>query len=239
MYSCPSLLASFVVICFADLKKYRFTYQFGFPALHSEPSWTVARQGIKPDDIASGDIERLNEEESSSLVDAVQTWRYQVDARQYGFFLATRDSELQNLSTESFNEHSSASAEQPHRSRWRIGALGEYEQGFFQGVDPANKFVCFSDPSNYAEHPGWMLRNLLVLIGRRWRLQSVQILCYRDIQSQRDDAKSIILRLSREPSLTSAPSDEIVPRITGWERNSDGKLTGKIASLGEYMDPIR
>jgi hypothetical protein len=54
IYSCPSLLASFSAICFADLKKYKFTYHFAFPALHFE-DWRQRRKWdftswIKSDD---------------------------------------------------------------------------------------------------------------------------------------------------------------------------------------------
>jgi ubiquitin-like modifier-activating enzyme ATG7 len=34
IFSCPSLLSSFSAICYADLKKFKFTYQFAYPALH-------------------------------------------------------------------------------------------------------------------------------------------------------------------------------------------------------------
>ncbi|KAK3078838.1 Autophagy protein 7, partial [Coniosporium uncinatum] len=82
IYSCPSLLASFYAISFADLKKYKFTYHFAFPAIHSDPPW-------KPTN-TNGDFPRLSAKETTGLVDTVQTWKYGVDPRQHGFFLAKR-----------------------------------------------------------------------------------------------------------------------------------------------------
>ena len=214
--------------------------QFGFPALHSEPPWRHGNGETELDDHSNEVIERLQKEESSSLVEAVQTWRYQVDARQYGFFLAKKTPKSESNRGESLRESrqgTSASAEAHQGCQWSIGSLSEFEQGFFHGIEPADQFICFSDPSNYTQYPGWMLRNLLILVGRRWQLQRVQILCYRDIQSHRDDARSTILKLVRD--LSDAGSDEPIPKITGWERNNDGKLASKVANLGDYMDPYR
>ena len=120
---------------------------------------------------------------------------------------------------------------------WGIGPLGSYEEGFFDGTDPVDCFICFADPSNYESHPGWMLRNLLIMIRKRWKLNDVQILCYRDTQARRHEARSIILRVISDPAGSTSTSD--MPRVTGWERNISGKVTSKIANLGEYMDPQR
>ena len=103
------------------------------------------------------------------------------------------------------------------------------------------------DPSNYAENPGWMLRNLLVLIRQRWKLDKVQVLCYRDVHSRRELPRSIILNLmvdipeeeKREQVVESASRIPPMPKVTGWERNKDGKLASKTASLSEQMDPQR
>ena len=91
-----------------------------------------------------------------------------------------------------------------------------------------------------------MLRNLLILIRRKWKLNNVQILCYRDTHARRDDAKSIILPLERDDSDSTVSSIQTLqldasdmPKVTGWERNGAGKVVSKIANLGEHMDPQR
>jgi len=129
---------------------------------------------------------------------------------------------------------------------WAVSSLASYEGGFFNDIEPEDRFVCFADPSTYLDHPGWMLRNLLVLIQQRWGLEQARILCYRDVQSRRDEARSIILDLSTENSEPSTagheregPKPSDMPKVTGWERNRTGKVTSKIANLGEYMDPRR
>ncbi|KAL8848523.1 MAG: hypothetical protein Q9221_006451 [Calogaya cf. arnoldii] len=259
IYSCPSLLASFVILSYADLKKYKFTYLFGFPALHSDPIWkpAVDPDARRPADISENSIAdlavHLSGNESTALVDSVQTWRYSVDARQYGFFLAKR---VWKLSSDEVPDRTSG--ERP-RSRattpeaaihnldysWVVGSLAHYETGFFDHVEPIDQLVCFADPSTYKEYPGWMLRNLLVLVDQSWGLNKVQILCYRDIQPHREDARSMILTLVREerpePSTTvdSVTPMPDLPRVSGWERSATGRISSKVANLGEYMNPQR
>ncbi|KAK2762822.1 Autophagy protein 7 [Arachnomyces sp. PD_36] len=240
IHSCPSLLSSFIVLSFADLKTYKFSYWFAFPAIHSDPPWSpVLGTGEEAVGNKAGPGSSELEDsggwvniESATLVDAVQTWRYGVDARQHGFFLARRD------------WHPSSQQTSPNAFSWNIEALSGFETGFFDGSKPEDRFVCFADPSNYPKAPGWMLRNLLVLIRERWSLDTVQILRYRDVQSRREMGRSSVLTLKSEPrpsqsTVTGLKPGDDMPKVTGWERNITGKLTGRTANLAEYMDPQR
>ncbi|KAF2640185.1 autophagy-related protein 7 [Massarina eburnea CBS 473.64] len=217
IYECPSLLSAFTLITFANLKKYKFTYHFGFPAIQSEPAWKQV-----------GGVSRLNAQETTQLVDAVQTWRYGSDTRQRGFFLAKK---VRAGETEGELGYT-----------WKIGRLSAYEKGFFDDADSTDRFVSFADPSTYDENPGWPLRNLLILIRNRWHLDRVQVLCYRDTHVRRDNANSLILQLQSDP-VAEAPSSQTdgstrpkMPKVTGWERNEAGKLTSRSVDLSEYMD---
>ena len=267
IYSCPSLLAFFTAISFADLKKYKFTYLFAFPALHSDSPWRIAptlESHLKMDENGHGvsdTVIHMTGEETAALVDSVQTWRYRVDARQHGFFLAKKDRTVSFAghtgkaeAMEDGNEKENGDCREPRtpgtpgeklRFTWTVGSLIDYERGFFTDVAGEDQFIGFTDPSTYPTYPGWMLRNLLVLIRRRWNLDRVQILCYRDTQTRRDEARSIVLPLVLEASdACIAPTPNIslsddMPKVTGWERNSAGKVMSRIANLGEYMDPER
>ncbi|KIW59704.1 E1-like protein-activating enzyme Gsa7p/Apg7p [Exophiala xenobiotica] len=262
IYSCPSLLASFLVLSFADLKKYKFNYWFAFPALVMDPPWTPAQyQGAVPRPEGGGlPYAKLNAIESTTLVDAVMSWRYGVDSRQFGFFLAKKErgSSARPFPTDDveFGPTSPQSPQTPSSNLgfvWHVASLSSFESGFFEGLDPQDQFVCFADPSNYTEPgpvaPGWMLRNLLVLVRQRWKLDRVQILCYRETPTRREAARSVIFTMEVSKQQRKASSsqpdskpgeDETeppMPKVVGWERNAANKLTGRMADLTEYMDP--
>jgi ubiquitin-like modifier-activating enzyme ATG7 len=185
----------------------------------------------------------LDSRETTQLVDAVQTWKYSSDTRQRGFFLAKK---VRNETQEDGRPKTPTTpAAEEIGYKWVIGSLDKYEKGFFDSVNSEDRFVSFSDPSTYEENPGWMLRNLLVLIRHRWHLQDVQILCYRDTHMRRDQPHSLILQLQTEPSTADAISSEDtgsrpkipkMPKVTGWERNGAGKLASRTVDLSEYMD---
>lgn len=201
-----------------------------------------------------GDIEqswqRLSSKESCALVDTVQTWRYATDARQHGFFLAKKNQlctgkvPVDARSVEGRPQPNVASQTEDLGFSWSVSSLSSFDTGFFQGTSEDDCFVCFADPSNYADAPGWMLRNLLILVRQRWRLNKVQVLRYRDVQSKRDQGRSMFTTLQSEApddgnTDASQHVDVEMPKVTGWERNASGKLSGRVVDLTAYMDPRR
>ncbi|KAM3514309.1 hypothetical protein MY11210_001984 [Beauveria gryllotalpidicola] len=234
IYSVPSLLSSFVILSYADLKKYKFTYWFAFPALHSDPAWR-----------RSGPSERLTPDETTALVDRVGTWRYSVDGREHGFFLAKK---VHGPESEDHDEYADEAEEMEPDAEaetaasklayhWNVGSLRRFEDGFFNNVAEEDRYICFVDSSTHDEGPSWPLRNLLVLIRQRFRQTRVKILCYRDTRARRHEARSVILPL--EMDAVSSMEMAEMPKVTGWERSRNGKLQAQQANLGEYMDPAR
>ncbi|KAG5916018.1 Autophagy- protein 7 (Autophagy- E1-like activating enzyme atg7) [Claviceps africana] len=219
IYSVPSLLSSFVMLSYADLKKYKFTYWFAFPALHSDPPWK-----------RTAPSKRFSANESTALVDRVGTWRYSVDSREHGFFLVKK---VRGSGPESEDKEMAGKL----TFRWEVASLRRFEDGFFHDVAEEDRYVAFVDPSTYVDGPGWPLRNLLVLIRQRFRLQRINILCYRDTWARRHEAKSIVLPIKMDVVETMELTE--MPKVTGWERSRNGKLQAQLANLGEYMDPAR
>ncbi|KAG5744971.1 hypothetical protein H9Q69_006754 [Fusarium xylarioides] len=217
IYSVPSLLSSFIILSYADLKKYKFMYWFAFPALHSDPSWK-----------RSGPAERLSPEESTALVERVGTWRYSVDSREHGFFL------VKKVHGEDQDTDDPDSQGLP---RWEVASLREYENGFFDQVAEGDRYVGFVDPSTYPEGPGWPLRNFLVLIRQRFHLTKIKVICYRDIHAKRHEARSVILPIEMDPVENLEITE--MPKVTGWARSNNGKIQAQQVNLGEYMDPVR
>lgn len=242
VYSCPSLLASFVVICFADLKKYRFSYWFGYPALVMDLPWApIGSEG------GNYVPKVLSDTESKALADEVEAYKRSVDSRQHGFFIAKKS---RRPGKSPYPRPEGAEPPIPFSQagfRWAVSSLSAYESGFFEGEYSDDCFCCFADPSNYTSQnggaaPGWMLRNLLVLVRQKWKRDRIQVLCYRETPLKRDTARSIVYDLEiRKPKPTlepvpPAPTGDL-PKVTGWERNTAGKLSGRIVDLTEYMDP--
>ena len=249
IYSCPSLLSSFTAVCFADLKKYKFNYHLAYPALHSDPPWRhVSEQAAQP--------AQLTSQETTSLVDRVQTWKYSVDNRQHGFFLAKRIHKFRpnepKTPTESSEDQTSEGVEAPdeHTAEttgssitWAVASLASFETNFFNDTQPEDRFVCFVDPSTYATGPSWPLRNLLVLVAQRFKLDRVQILCYRDTHVRREHPSSIILNLQRDDSpsgiSSGSPSQSSFPKVTGWERNEQNRAVPRTVDLAAFLDPTK
>lgn len=180
------------------------------------------------------------------MVDAVQTFKYSNDVRQRGFFIAKRVRGGGGVDDAPQTPVTPVTPVQEIGYKWVVGKLGAFEKGFFDHVDSQDRFICFSDPSTYQDNPGWPLRNLLVLIRHRWRLNDAQILCYRDTHLRRDQPNSLILQIRSEPSAevsstategpSARPNAPKLPKVTGWERTEAGKLTSRNVDLSEYMD---
>lgn len=231
IYSAPSFLASFTLITFADLKKYHFSTFTGYPALHTDPKFKY----VDPEN----PVQRFTGEESTLLCEAVSTYQLSHDERHRGFFLAKK---LHGACPDGMDKE-----DYEHKFLWVIGELKDFENGFFNGVDKKDQYVGFADPSTFPTTPGWMLRNLLILVQQRYKLEKVQIICYRETHERRHESRSLILNLEQDGWSKNTPKngdlnaytrDEApLPKITGWER-TDGKLKPKTTDMSQYMDPL-
>ncbi|KAI9356997.1 hypothetical protein DFJ73DRAFT_821772 [Zopfochytrium polystomum] len=207
----PSVLTSFLLVTFADLKKYKFYYWFGFPALLPQEHFTYSH--------ASAPV-RLKEfwleKEVESLRVEYEKWRnasakggyYSADA---AFFLIKKS--VSGVVT--------------------IGKLSEWEV-FWNGIPDHERTVGYADPGSLPGNPGWPLRNFLLLLKKQFSLSAITVICYRENMSKRDLSASIALKVDLPGVLGDA-----VPKSVGWEKNASGKLGPRFADLGPLMDPFR
>lgn len=106
-----------------------------------------------------------------------------------------------------------------------------------KNFDLSSTYFCFSDPSEY-ENAGWILRNFILLLvklcpvvhGKQLKVLSIRQNEKCSLQSSRLFFIDIPAEINLEPSSI---------KWTGWERNNQGKLLPKMASMGESMDPTK
>uniref|UniRef100_A0A7N8Y379 Ubiquitin-like modifier-activating enzyme ATG7 n=1 Tax=Mastacembelus armatus TaxID=205130 RepID=A0A7N8Y379_9TELE len=95
------------------------------------------------------------------------------------------------------------------------------------------------DPCTLSQHPGWPLRNLLVLLANQWgsKLGTVELLCFRDrtLQGRRSIQHSVILQVK----LPELRKNSVCPKSVGWEKNPKGAMGPRMVNLSECMDPKR
>ncbi|XP_019360645.1 PREDICTED: ubiquitin-like modifier-activating enzyme ATG7 isoform X7 [Gavialis gangeticus] len=204
----PMLLNKFMLLTFADLKKYHFYYWFCYPALCFTDGIPVVQQPVP-----------LGERFSPSQIQALQK-AYDELCQKEGvtalpcFLIKYHNNSVLMSLLKNWNE-------------------------FFQ--DPGEKVtIGVYDPGNFAQYPGWPLRNILVLAAQRWgsHLHSIEVLCFRDrtMQGVRDVTHSIIFEIKLS-QLALSPVD--CPKAVGWEKNQKGGMGPRMVNLSECMDPKR
>uniref|UniRef100_A0A668AA50 Ubiquitin-like modifier-activating enzyme ATG7 n=1 Tax=Myripristis murdjan TaxID=586833 RepID=A0A668AA50_9TELE len=119
----------------------------------------------------------------------------------------------------------------------QMALLGDWDSFF---TDTKKVTVGVYDPCTLSQHPGWPLRNLLVLLAHRWgsKLDTVDVLCFRDrtLQGSRSIQHSLIFQVK----LPELPLNSgMCPKSVGWEKNPKGAMGPRMVNLSECMDPKR
>lgn len=86
--------------------------------------------------------------------------------------------------------------------------------------------VGFFDTASIEDRPSWEARNLLTLLS---------IYGYKDVKlvTNKHNGHNNCFTLRCDDSITE------LPKVTGWERTSSGKLGPKLADLGSLIDPVQ
>uniref|UniRef100_A0A3Q3GKL1 Ubiquitin-like modifier-activating enzyme ATG7 n=1 Tax=Labrus bergylta TaxID=56723 RepID=A0A3Q3GKL1_9LABR len=202
----PSILSRFILLTFADLKKYHFYYWFCFPALCFPEGIKIVQQPSVLEQVFSAkQIAALQEAYDGLCIKRGTT------AVPY-FIMKYTDDAVQ------------------------MAALGDWDAFF---TDAKKVTVGVYDPCTLSQHPGWPLRNLLVLLANRWgsKLDTVEVLCFRDrtLQGSRSIQHSLIFQIK----LPELPLNSACPKSVGWEKNPKGAMGPRRVNLSECMDPKR
>ncbi|KAG9353037.1 hypothetical protein JZ751_017613 [Albula glossodonta] len=131
----PSLLSKFLLLTFADLKKYHFYYWFCFPALCFTEGIQVVEQPVTLE-------EKFSPKQIAALQVSYDALCSDIGTTAIPYFLVKYTEEAVLVSP-----------------------LKDWDT-FFQGQKKVT--VAVYDPCTLSQHPGWPLRNLLVLIATKW-----------------------------------------------------------------------
>ncbi|XP_076807173.1 ubiquitin-like modifier-activating enzyme ATG7 isoform X1 [Clavelina lepadiformis] len=208
----PDLLVRFLLLSFADLKKFMFYYWFAFPAfVHSVPV-TVCHSNLLSD-VHNGKF-------MEALQNAVQLYRKENQFLPNFFIICSPTTLFGSCNSE---------------LTMTICKLKDFELLYQQG----HKIIfAYCDPSTIPGYPGWPLRNYLSLIAYHWSAQlsqTVDIICYRD--RPQDGKRNISHSLCF--SLNVSTIKECPLNSTGWEKNKANKYGPRRVDLAEDMDPVK
>ncbi|KAI0236198.1 Autophagy protein 7 [Massospora cicadina] len=217
----PGLFSQFVVLCFADIKKYRFRYWFGAPAIYiqDQPHELVITQEDewKP---YKRIAEIFRPEEASLLKAKLQELLKGAASLERvnkcgGFFLVKR-TQLPGSSTFGNPE---------------VAYLSEWETYF---KTEGEVYVGFLNPSPHSEILGWPLRNFLYYASTYKKFTTIKIMSIHQhvgIADHFADAQVLEIKLGGSEG----------KRVTvGWEPGAGTtKLSSRVVDVSSALDPLQ
>ncbi|KAJ4468282.1 hypothetical protein J3R30DRAFT_3688002 [Lentinula aciculospora] len=206
-----ALLNSFLLITYADLKKYKYYYWFAFPAFTSTPAWHIDEN---PGWIGAATAEsKLTDEQMRSIHNHLHS-----SASRLPYFLI-RLSGSNGISVAAIEDYNSNTdtietttigfidpSAQPQNPGWPLRNLLAYFRTLYPQTTKL-RILCWKDADLPRGEESWKSR-----IG------------------------TIFLRpdgISSDENATTRPS------AVGWEKNVHGKLGPRMADLAPMMDPVR
>lgn len=202
----PSVLCRFILLTFADLKKYHFYYWFCFPALCFQEGIRMIKEPCVIELVFSA-------KQIAALQEAFDDLCAKMGTTAIPYFLFK------------YNEESV-----------QLADFKDWDSFF---ADAKKVSVGVYDPCTLSQHPGWPLRNLLLVIAHRWgsKLEAVEVLCFRDrtLQGRRSIHHSVMFQLQ----LPALDPNAACPKSVGWEKNPKGAMGPRMVNLSECMDPKR
>ncbi|KAG8932462.1 Autophagy protein 7 [Tulasnella sp. 418] len=218
----PSYLTQFLLITFADLKKYRYYYWFAFPAYVAVPPWNkIGDWRSAQDYIPRKGLESL-----------------------YSSIFNT-DNGSRTLPSAVIARPSAADP-----AIFETAPLNQFTE-FFEDIPHDKRLIIFIDPSAHSQHVGWPLRNILAYILSQHSPDASQnaplnVVAWRDVDAPPPNSdrpwRSVYIRTwvpSGAAELMGRGDTTLRPAAVGWEKNTAGKMGPRVADLAPMMDPTR
>ncbi|KAG9126192.1 Autophagy protein 7 [Ceratobasidium sp. 392] len=225
-----SYLNKFLVLTFADLKKYKFFYWFAFPAFVAKPAWEIDARGWLS---AEEELGRKAVSLSFTISASSQLVASQLESIHASISTSPNGGPQPAFFIARPAKSSSEAA------GYETATIAEWES-FFKGVPDDKRILSFVDPSASPQSPGWPLRNLLTLVYTRLGVKGpLNVLAWRDAEAPGSNRgwRSRLGLVSVESGPTAAETAR--PAAVGWEKNTQGKLAPRLADLAPMMDPTR
>ena len=240
----PSTLVSFVVLTFADLKSWTFSYWFCFPALKTNAAVRAAPAKTRnvDDDLAESSHRFLETQANPAFA-----WATRV----------SHETGARKITHAPLTEMNAMLAACRAARRQKVGKSDA--DGTAENDAEENVYLSFLDPCSNPDHPGWALRNLTTLAAARFDLgddRRLSVLSVRKRAGRVSPEHSRVFELvfpeetisetrarARLDYVSDGKSDAHSPvcpfPVVGWEVNPKGRAGPRRADLGESMDPTR
>nr|QVX20062.1 ATG7 [Eriocheir sinensis] len=205
----PSLLASFLLFTFADLKKYHYYYWFAFPAftfpkvMYTKPPQTLS--------------EAFTPKEVSSLLTSYMSQETECDR---GFFSITKCGE--ECAIHPLRDYPSL----------RTAAKDPDREVYLGISDPSTL------PSNPGWTLRNLLTLAAVQWSQQWRSHKVLCLRVITRSGVQNAMHSLVLDVDLGDEADSLLPSEMPPSL-GWEKNERGKMGPRMVNLSANMDPTK
>ena len=205
----PSILNHFLLLTFADLKKYNFHYWFTFPALTPDNPTTYKK--MTP-------IEKIYDTSMlTSLQEAFDEFQKSIDPANRGYFLVMKTGK--GFSIKPLSAYEDVISSPNGNPSLTIGFCDPSTLDSNPGWPLRNLLMLMSQ-----------------VLGDT--SQEINVLCYRDYtrDGQRHIGHTLLIEGVVLPGRRDSSS---MPKVIGWERNEAGKLAPRFVNLSSNMDPAR
>lgn len=220
----PSVLASFMLLSFADLKSHRFVYWFAWPAITSVKAHLRYSSQIRS---------TVEEQFDNSLDRCFDQHRKTCPVHHRGFFLLAVANKRNDSDRDTVSQ------------QLQIFTVDRWEEAYaLEQAETHKIYLTMADASALPQHPNWALRNFLLAASHTFGRAEFSVLCLRQSMAGRSDywQHSLVMDVQvtgADVVMTHGTTVDMLS-VAGWEKNASGKKAApRIVDIGASMDPLK